>query len=150
MNSTSIFLDPVTCNEVDRMISQLPNKKSSRYDNISNILLKTIRTEITRPLVTIFNLSLSMGIFPERMKNALVVPLHKGWSKDELNNYRPISLLITISKILEKVMYTRVYNFLVNRFMKAGMALELLSEIIKSMELSKKNSLYLFRPVQGI
>ena len=151
MDSTSIFLDPVTCNEVDRMISQLPNKKSSGYDNISNILLKTIKTEITRPLVTIFNLSMSTGIFPERMKNALVVPLHKGLSKDELINYRPISLLITISKILEKVMYTRVYNFLAKtqqiyesqygfraRHSCDHAIGELLSEITKSMELSKE------------
>ena len=46
------------------------------------------------------------------MKTASVVPLHKGKSKTEKANYKPISLLLTISKILEKVVYTRTYNFL--------------------------------------
>ena len=113
--------------------------------------MKTIKPGITEPLVDIFNLSMSMGIFPDVMKNALVVPLHKGLAKDELNNYRPILLLITISKILEKVMYSRVYNFLNNMHQiyesqygfrakhSCNHAIgELLSEITKSMELGKQ------------
>ena len=151
LNSKSIFLVPVTHKEIDQLISQLPNKKSSGHDNISNVLLKTIKPGITEPLVEIFNLSMSMGIFPDVMKNALVVPLHKGLAKDELNNYRPISLLITISKILDKVMYSRVYNFLNNMHQiyesqygfrakhSCDHAIgELLSEITKSMELGKQ------------
>ena len=64
------------------------------------------------PLERIFNLSLESGIFPNIMKDAEVVPLYKSKEKDLCVNYRPISLLITISKILEKIVYKRTYNFL--------------------------------------
>ena len=111
---TSIFLHPVTEIEVQKLIDKLEPKKSSGYDNINNILLKELKHIVTEPLSIIFNNSLVEGIFPEKMKKAKVVPLHKGKNHDETTNYRPISLLITILKILEKVMYTRVYNFLYN------------------------------------
>ena len=52
------------------------------------------------------------GVFPKDMKKADTVPLYKSKAKDEKNNYRPISLLLTISKILEKVVYRRTYGFL--------------------------------------
>ena len=51
-------------------------------------------------------------IFPKRMKTAEVIPLYKGKDMDLMINYRPISLLITLSKLLEKVMYTRLYGYL--------------------------------------
>ena len=114
MSETSIYLSPVTYQELGRLIDRLPNKVSSRYDNVNNILLKNIKPWIISPLVGIFNSSLLTGVFPKLMKTAIVVPLHKGQSTLELSNYRPISLLLTISKLLEKVMYTRVYDFLLN------------------------------------
>ena len=60
----------------------------------------------------IINRSLTEGTFPEKMKQAKVVPLFKSNERDATTNYRPISLLLTISKILEKALYSRVYNFL--------------------------------------
>ena len=80
---------------------------------ISNNLLKKIKTSITKPLSMIFNLSLETGQFPENMKITEVLPLFKKGVKHLLNNYRSISLLITMSKLLEKCIYTRVYNFLI-------------------------------------
>ena len=53
-----------------------------------------------------------MYYFPNSMKIAEIVPLHKGGDETQCNNYRPISLLITISKVLEKLMYSRTYKFL--------------------------------------
>ena len=55
---------------------------------------------------------MSQGEFPKAMKMSEVVPLHKGKSREMPENYRPISLLITISKVLEKLVYKRVYNYL--------------------------------------
>ena len=52
------------------------------------------------------------GKFPETMKIADITPLYKSKDEHEWTNYRPISLLLTISKLLEKVMYSRTYNFL--------------------------------------
>ena len=91
----------------------MPNKTSSGHDEINNILLKQIKESIVAPLATIFNESLTNGIFPETMKLAEVVPLYKGKAKNEKANYRPISLLLTVSKILEKIMYARTYSFLI-------------------------------------
>ena len=113
-NKNSIFLMAMSTSEIVRMINKLPNKKSSGYDKVDNILLKYIRNAVAAPLSMIFNESLSQGIFPTCMKLAEVVPLYKGKDRNEKSNYRPISLLLTISKILEKIMYKRVYKFLNN------------------------------------
>ena len=80
--------------------------------NISNVLLKKISNNIKYPLSIIFNKSMEQGKFPEAMKMADVSPLYKSKDQNECTNYRPISLLLTISKLLEKVMYKRTYNFL--------------------------------------
>ena len=108
----SIFLHPVTEAEVSKLIDKLEPKKSSGYDNINNVLLKELKQIVSRPLTTIFNNSMVEGIFPDKMKKAKVIPLHKGKNRDETTNYRPISLLLTMSKILEKIMHVRVYKFL--------------------------------------
>ena len=102
----------VTEEEVRKLIETLPNKASSGYDNINNILLKTLCSSIASPLSKIFNLSISKGVFPEKMKRAETSPLYKGKETYYTNNYRPISLLLTISNILEKVIYKRTYKFL--------------------------------------
>ena len=61
----------------------------------------------------LINRSLQTGIFPECMKIANVTPLHKGGQEDLSTNYRPISLLPVLSKIMEKVLYSRTYEFLI-------------------------------------
>ena len=113
-NHNSIFLAATNPNQITKLIEKLPNKKSSGYDNIDNILLKAIKNEIVMPLSMIFNKSLSQGIFPTCMKLAEVVPLFKSKDRSEKSNYRPISLFLTISKLLEKIVYKRVYTFLNN------------------------------------
>ena len=111
-NTKSIFLEPSDENEIRRIAFDLPNKSSSGHDRISNVLLKEIIVQIAEPLSMIFNQSLQNGEFPNDMKLAEVVPLYKSKEHYLESNYRPISLLTTISKILEKVVYKRVYRFL--------------------------------------
>ena len=111
-NEKSLFLRPTSEQEINKIIEKLPNKNSSGYDNISNILLKKLKFPLLKPLNIIFNKSISSGIFPEKMKLADVFPLHKGKEKFLPTNYRPISLLLTISKVLEKLIYIRTYSFL--------------------------------------
>ena len=108
----SIVIRPTSVQEIDRIIRELPNKTSHGHDKISNTMLKALCMSITFPLCHIFNQSLQEGIFPERMKWAEVIPLYKGKCMDVMVNYRPISLLITLSKILEKIMYKPLYLFL--------------------------------------
>ena len=112
MEPTSVFLTPCNKYEIKELINGLKNKTSSGYDNISNILLKGISDELLEPLTMMFNISLSLGIFLLDMKLADVIPLYKSGSHLMLTNYQPISLLPTISKLLEKVFYICMYTFL--------------------------------------
>ena len=97
--------------ELDAIIKKLPNKASHGHDEVSNVMLKALRTSIVFPLCHIFNHSIMEGKFPTRMKLAEVIPLYKGKSMDQMVNYRPISLLITLSKLLEKIIYQRIYKY---------------------------------------
>ena len=67
-NNNSIFLAGTNPQEIAKLIEKLPNRKSSGYDNIDNVLLKVIKNEIAVPLSLIFNESISQGIFPTCMK----------------------------------------------------------------------------------
>ena len=111
-NDHSIFLTPTSKTEMIKLIGSLKNKSSSGHDGISNRILKGITHSISELLSIIFNKSLEEGVFPTEIKKADTVPLYKSKAKDDKNNYRPISLLLIISKLLEKVMYNRTYQFL--------------------------------------
>ena len=111
-NPNSIYLSPVSPLEIIKLINGLKPILSSGIDDINNKLLKELKDYIAEPLSQIINNSLTEGVFPQKMKSAKVVPLYKNKDKDLTMNYRPISLLLTLSKILEKVIYSRVYSFL--------------------------------------
>ena len=109
---SSLVLHPTTQLEVEKLITNLPNKSSSEHDKVSNNLLKKLCSSISYSLMIIFNQSISKRIFLDIMKIAKVIPLYNGKETDKVVNYCQISLLITISKVLEKIVNTRVYNFL--------------------------------------
>ena len=111
-NAKNLYFYPCTVTEVCSFAAQLPAKQSSGSDNISNTLLKELIPYLCEPLCLLINKSLECGVFPDLMKLAEVVPLYKGKARDQETNYRPISLLTTMSKIMEKVVYKRVYDFL--------------------------------------
>ena len=107
----SIFMSPTSTNEVDNIISTLKNS-SSGHDGIDAAMLKTVKAYIIIPLTHICNLSLSNSTIPHELKIARVTPIFKSGNVGQYNNYRPISVLPTISKILEKIVYSRLLNFL--------------------------------------
>ena len=111
-NKSSIFLNPTDIWEIKRIVGKLPSKKSSGHDNVSNILLKEIVDNIAPALEVIYNKSIITEEFPSIMKLAEIVPLYKGKEHYLETNYRPISLLTTMSKVLEKIVYKRIYAFL--------------------------------------
>ena len=113
-NSTSIFLTPTCAIEIENIIVNLKSKNSSGWDGVSNKLLKQLKHVIAYPLSVIFNKSMAQGVFPEIFKWADVILLYKSGSTTETTNYRPISLLPTLSKVLEKLLHRRVYTFLDN------------------------------------
>ena len=113
-NPRSMFMHPTTKSEIRSLIRMLPNKLSSGYDSINNVLLKKLDNELISPLTLLFNQSIKSGIFPQQIKSADVVPLFKSKNHLHRTNYRPISLLLTISKLLEKVIHKCTYDFLEN------------------------------------
>jgi hypothetical protein len=80
-----------------------------------SVTIKAIVDVVAKPLAYIFNLSFHSGVYPTDFKVARVVPVFKGGDHSVLNNYRPISLLISVSKILEKLMCNRMFSF-INKF----------------------------------
>ena len=100
----------VTENEIVVIINNLKSKNFSGKDEIFNKLLKFIRGEISKPLTIIINQCLETGIFPDALKVAKVKPLYRKGDNCCFNNYRPISLLPTISKNFERVMFTQLYS----------------------------------------
>ena len=112
-NPKSILLGPTNEYEIAKILDNLIAKQTSGWDGITNKLLKDLKTSLVLPLTIVFNQSISEGIFPSRIKTAMVTPLYKSGPRNQNTNYRLISLLMTLSKILEKLLYIRTYNFLV-------------------------------------
>ena len=107
----SLYLSNVSDEEVIHIINY-PKPSSPGYDETSADILKLILPSICRPLVYILNLSLIQGIFPTELKVANVIPLCKTDDPMLFNNYRPVSILCMLSKVFEKVMYSRLSQFL--------------------------------------
>ena len=74
-------------------------------------ILKDMKNEISVPLSTLTNLSFNTGIFPSSLQLAMVIPILKKGDQQEFNNYRPISILSNIPKLIGKILYNRLYNF---------------------------------------
>ena len=103
---------PVSDAEILEAIKKLEDKKTPDMSGLSSHLLKKIGPSILPPLQHIFTLSLRTGIVPSKLKIAKVIPLFKSGDCLDMNNYRPISLLSSFSKILEKIVHARLYFFL--------------------------------------
>jgi hypothetical protein len=109
---TEMKIIPVTEAEIISIIRSLKNKNSTGYDGVSSRIIKYGATAICKPFSYICNCSLQTGIYPERLKYAIVKPIYKKGDKNDMTNYRPISLLITVSKILENVVFNRLNQHL--------------------------------------
>jgi hypothetical protein len=110
-NDHTFVLHETTYDEIIDTCLALNDKSSSGIDGISTKLLQNVIKQIVRPLLHIFNLSFKNGVFPKGLKVAKVVPIFKGGDLSQLVNYRPISILPSVSKILEKIMYNRMISF---------------------------------------
>ena len=105
----SIFLRDIKSNEIDNIIKHLnPNKSSDLSPRILNIF----RHSISPVLSTLFNNCMYSSVFPDELKIARVIPLFKAGYKNDITNYRPISLLPVLSKIFEKLIHCRMTEFL--------------------------------------
>lgn len=99
--------------EIETLINSLRTDCATGSDNISGIILKKFKHILLAPVTFLCNLAISTGVFPDVFKLAVVHPIYKGTGDRRLpNNYRPISILPTLSKILEKIMNHRLIKFL--------------------------------------
>ena len=102
----------VSVDEVFRELRNLKRKKSTGRDNIPPGMLKDAATIIAKPLAYMINLSLQSGSVPIEWKAAKVIPLFKSGFMVELYNYRSISILPVLSKILERIVYKQLLSHL--------------------------------------
>ena len=98
--------------EIFNILKHLNLSKAVGPDKISNRILKECAISLSELLARLFNLSLAQGVFPSCWKVANVIPIFKKESKNNASNYRPISLLSSLSKVLEKADHYHLYTYL--------------------------------------
>ena len=108
----SFFLQPIIERNVEKQISKLKINKSSGPDNISNKIIKACSTCFLTPLTMIYNSAFISGMYPTSWKQAKVIAMYKKGSHSDPNNYRPISLLSSFGKILERLIYDQMMSFI--------------------------------------
>lgn len=114
-NSDNNICDIVlTGHDIKKQLNNLDTTKGPGTDNLPAIFLKNTAETIYKPLHILFNRCLSEGIFPNVWKAARIVPVYKGGPKQNVENYRPISILPTVSKIFERLVHRAIYPSLHN------------------------------------
>lgn len=104
----SMFIRGTDEKEILDTVKSFKSKKSTDWNGIDMSMVKNMIECVVKPLTHICNQSLKTGVFPRKMKTAKVIPIYKAGNRDELSNYRPVSLLPQFSKILEKIFYDRL------------------------------------------
>ena len=111
--TSTLQLHQITTEEVISTINEILPKNSTGVDNLSTKMLKRLSPVLSEKLMVIINQSILTGIFPDRLKIAIVTPIYKQQGLDLFifNSYRPITLLPAISKVFEKIIHKHVYNY---------------------------------------
>lgn len=111
----SFVLYETDCNEVKAILADLKTSSAPGWDNLTTGFLKYISREAVPIITHLANLCFRTGLFPAPLKQSIITPVHKGGNRDDVNNYRPISVLPTISKIIEKLINNRLLKYF-NKF----------------------------------
>ena len=109
---TTMSSDALSVSELKEAFYSLKTNKSPGYDEVSFNIVGKCFGELNDPLKYLFGLSLKDGVFPDHLKIAKVTPLFKSGDPANISNYRPISVLPCFSKILERIMYNRLYKYM--------------------------------------
>lgn len=109
---TLSYLEPTNNEEISIVIKQM-NNVGAGVDGINAKIFKGTYFAILRHIVHFMNLCLGRGVFPEKLKIAVIKPVYKAGKKNICGNYRPISMLPYISKILEKLIHERIIKYLI-------------------------------------
>ena len=110
----SFTLRPIHPDLVRKTISELRNSKATGFDNIDTYILKLICDEVTPSITHIINLSIRSSKFPRIWKHSKVIPLLKPGAADQLSakSYRPVALLPVVSKVLERVVFLQIVEYM--------------------------------------
>ena len=93
-------------------MNKLNKSKATGLDRISARLIRECGNLICVPICDIFNQSISQGKLPEDLKSARVTPLFKQGDRDDVNNYRPISVIPVVVNVFERIVYEQLYAYL--------------------------------------
>ena len=104
--------ESITTNKVYYLLRGLSSAKATGIDNISSKILKLAAPAISSSLTYIFNQAITLCTFPDEWKMARVSPLYKNGQKNLPGNYRPISVLPAVSKVMERFLYDQLYDYL--------------------------------------
>ena len=108
-----VYTNLLLGNNTDISSLILKNSTSPGIDGINPSIARSLIFLVATPLSWIFNFSLNLGLIPDSLKIAKITPIFKSCSKNLISNYRPSSVLSYFSKILEKLMVTRLSTYLV-------------------------------------
>ena len=100
---------------IAKIIQNLDPNKAHDHDNISIRMLKICGSSIYKPLEMMFKRCIDTGVFPSKWKKGNIVPIHKKGDKQTLENYRPVSLVSTCGKILERLLFNEMFNFFIEK-----------------------------------
>ena len=108
----SFFLSPVVVNETLKEIAKLDDSKAGGDDNMKPGLVKENRDVLADKITHIINLSFKNGVVPDKLKLEKVIPIFKKNNRTDPSNYRPISLISVINKLMEKLMFKQINKFI--------------------------------------
>ena len=110
-NQSTFFALPTNAHEVSKVISTFKNKASD-LETVPVFIFKTLKDMLSPHIAHLFNKSLNTGVFPDCLKLAKIIPIFKAGDTKLMKNYRPISMLPFLSKLFERLMYSRLVTFL--------------------------------------
>ena len=158
INFNSFYFLPIDNDEIIKVNKDIKSKRSLDINNHDMTLIKDIIQYILEPLKKIFNLSIQTNTFPDNMKIAIIKPLYKTNDKQQISNYRTISLLLQISKNFEKIIFNRLSKYIfkhniINKNQygfvpRSNTTLSLLN--IQHFILKKKGNYYILRSQESI
>ena len=109
--ANSMYINPVSDDEIVKVVSKFKNKQSCGYDDINMLVVVRVISGIAKSVSFICSKSFDSEIFPNDMKIAKVIPLFMTGNRKECSNYKPVSILPQFSKILERLLYNRLISF---------------------------------------
>ena len=110
-----MLLSSTKVNKVKSATKELQNKKATGVNSIPSKILKNNKDVLSKPLCDLINLAFVSGTFPQQLKTAIIIiPVYKVGDPLDCTNYRPISLLSNLGKLIEKLIHSRINIFLVN------------------------------------